>query len=102
MKEFRGRGYAQQAMRLAEEIHGNSRCEFDSLFKIKDIVMRRNVAVFSGNMTHYGDMSQRVRWVLEVFAPNIGVYSIDEASLDLREITNIDFDEYAKRISAQC
>lgn len=36
------------------------------------------------------------------FAPNIGVYSIDEASLDLREITNIDFDEYAKRISAQC
>lgn len=102
MKEFRGRGYAQQAMQLAEEIHGNSRWEFDFLFKIKDIVKRRNVAVFSGNMALYGDMSQRVRWVLEVFAPDIEVYSIDEASLDLREITNIDFDEYAKRISAQC
>lgn len=24
MKEFRGRGYAQQAIQLAEEIHGSS------------------------------------------------------------------------------
>ena len=72
MKEFRGRGYAQQAMQLAEEIHGNSRWEFDSLFKIKDIVKRRNVAVFSGNMAHYGDMSQKVRWVLEVLLRTSG------------------------------
>ena len=74
----------------------------DPLFKIRDIVKRHNVAVFSGNMALYGDMSQRVRWVLEEFAPSIEVYSIDEAFLDLRGITNIDFDEYAKRISAQC
>ena len=71
-------------------------------FKIRDIVRRHNVAVFSGNMALYGDMSQRVRWVLEEFAPGIEVYSIDEAFLDLRGIKNIDFDAYAKRISAQC
>ena len=29
------------------------------LFKIRDIVERHNVAVFSGNMALYGDMSQR-------------------------------------------
>lgn len=71
-------------------------------FKIRDIVRRHNVAVFSGNMALYGDMSQRVRWVLEEFAPGIEVYSIDEAFLDLRGMKNIDFDAYAKRISAQC
>ena len=72
------------------------------LFKIRDIVRRHNVAVFSGNMALYGDMSQRVRWVLEDFAPGIEVYSIDEAFLDLRGMKDVDFDAYAKRISAQC
>lgn len=71
-------------------------------FKIRDIVRRHNVAVFSGNMALYGDMSQRVRWVLEDFAPGIEVYSIDEAFLDLRGMKDVDFDAYAKRISAQC
>ena len=72
------------------------------LFKIRDIVSRHNVAVFSGNMALYGDMSQRVRWVLEEYAPSVEVYSIDECFLDLRGMTNIDFDTYAKEISAQC
>ena len=47
-------------------------------------------------------MSQRVRWVLEDFAPAIEVYSIDEAFLDLRGMTGVDFDAYAKKISAEC
>ena len=74
----------------------------DPFFKIKDIVTRNGVAVFSGNMALYGDMSQRVRWVLEEFAPSIEVYSIDEAFLDLRGMDDMDFDAYAKQISAQC
>jgi DNA polymerase V len=74
----------------------------DPYFKIKHIVERNNVAVFSGNMALYGDMSQRVRWVLEEFAPAIEVYSIDEAFLDLRGVTGVDFDDYAKKISAEC
>lgn len=74
----------------------------DPYFKIRHIVERHNVAVFSGNMALYGDMSQRVRWVLEEFAPAIEVYSIDEAFLDLRGLKGIDFDSYAKAISARC
>ena len=72
------------------------------LFKIRDIVEKHNVAVFSGNMALYVDMSQRVRWVLEEYAPSVEVYSIDECFLDLRGMENIDFDAYAKEISAQC
>ena len=45
----------------------------DPLFKIRDIVKKHNVAVFSGYMALYGDMSQRVRWVLEEYAPSIEV-----------------------------
>ena len=71
-------------------------------FKIRHIVEKNDVAVFSGNMALYGDMSQRVRWVLEEYAPSIEVYSIDEAFLDLRGLKDIDFDAYAKHISQQC
>ena len=74
----------------------------DPFFKIRNLVEKHGVAVFSGNMALYGDMSQRVRWVLEEYAPAVEVYSIDEAFLDLRGINNIDFDKYAKDISAQC
>ena len=35
MKEFRGRGYAQQAIQLAEEIHGSSRWELDTILQEK-------------------------------------------------------------------
>ena len=74
----------------------------DPYFKIKDIIEKNDVAVFSGNMALYGDMSQRVRWVLESFAPSIEVYSIDEAFLDLRGLAIEDLDSYAKLISSEC
>ena len=74
----------------------------DPYFKIRSLVKQHQVTVFSGNMALYGDLSQRVRWVLEEFAPAIEVYSIDEAFLDLRGLKNIDFDQYAKAISQRC
>ncbi len=74
----------------------------DPYFKIRYLIEKHGVAVFSGNMSLYGDMSQRVRWVLGDFAPSVEVYSIDEAFLDLRGIKGVDFDEYAKLISSQC
>ena len=37
MKEFRGKGYAQQAIQLAEEIHGSSGWELDTFYKRKAI-----------------------------------------------------------------
>lgn len=72
------------------------------LFKIRHLVEKHDIAVFSGNMALYGEMSQRVRWVLGEFAPSVEVYSIDEAFLDLRGMNDIDFDAYAKEISTQC
>lgn len=71
-------------------------------FKIKEIIERNNVAVFSGNHSLYGDMSRRIRMTLAEFAPHVEVYSIDEAFLDLRGMESEDFDALAKRISARC
>lgn len=73
----------------------------DPYFKIKDLVERNGVAVFSGNMVLYGDMSQRVKSVLRQSAPGIEIYSIDEAFLDLNGM-DIDFDRFAKDLSAKC
>jgi DNA polymerase V len=74
----------------------------DPLFKIRELVTRHNVAVFSTNMSLYADFSRRVRAVLRESAPFIEVYSIDEAFLDLRGIEGVDFDNFAKTLSARC
>lgn len=74
----------------------------DPYFKIRDLVQKHDVTVFSGNMALYGDMSRRVREVLCEFAPQIEVYSIDEAFLDLRGMDDRDFDSLAKLISQRC
>ena len=73
----------------------------DPLFKIRDIVEKNDVAVFSGNFALYGDMSRRIQEVLRNYSPCIEVYSIDEAFLDLDGI-DVDFDAYAKEISREC
>lgn len=72
------------------------------LFKIRDIVNRHNVAVFSGNMALYGDMSHRVQQTLLEFAPSIERYSIDEAFIDLTGMVDTNFDALAKEISRRC
>lgn len=74
----------------------------EPLFKIKDIVKRHNVAIFSSNMALYSDFSRRIRMILREFAPHIEVYSIDEAFLDLRGVENEDFDDFAKSLSKRC
>lgn len=35
MKEYRGNGYAQKAIQLAEEIHGSSNWELDTILQEK-------------------------------------------------------------------
>ena len=74
----------------------------DPLFKIRELVQKHNIAIFSTNMSLYADFSRRVRAVLRESAPFIEVYSIDEAFLDLRGIEGVDFDNFAKRLSARC
>lgn len=50
-------------------------------FKIKDLCRRLRVRVFSSNYQLYGDISQRVMEVMAQMAPEMQVYSIDEAFL---------------------
>ena len=61
-------------------------------FKIKNIIVKYNINVFSTNFALYGDMSQRVMNILSSYIPSIEIYSIDEAFLDLQDFNykNID------------
>ena len=74
----------------------------DPYFKIREIVEKAHVAVFSSNFALYGNMSARVQEVLRDFAPAVEQYSIDEAFMDLRGLKVDDFDALAKEISARC
>lgn len=67
-------------------------------FKVKDIIKKYNIKVFSSNYTLYGDMSQRIMNTLTKFTPNIEIYSIDEAFLNLNDLGIKDLTKYGKEI----
>jgi len=52
-------------------------------FKVKYICDRHDVAVLSGNHRLYGDMSSRVMAVLASLVPELEIYSVDEAFINL-------------------
>lgn len=52
-------------------------------YQVKALLEQHQVAVFSSNYTLYGDMSRRVMMLLSDFTPELMIYSIDEAFLDL-------------------
>ena len=58
-------------------------------FQIKDEITRHGIEVFSSNYTLYADMSHRVMSILEKIAPAIEIYSIDEAFVDVRGISDL-------------
>lgn len=70
-------------------------------FKIKDLVNKEGVYVFSSNYTLYGDMSRRVMNLLKNYTPKMEVYSIDEAFLDFSGFKQKDLESYAKNIRHQ-
>jgi DNA polymerase V len=55
-------------------------------FQIEDLISQHNVAVFSSNYALYGDMSRRVMQALNEFSPEVEIYSIDEAFMNLSGI----------------
>ena len=59
-------------------------------FKVKDLIEKNHVHVFSSNYALYGDMSERVMNILKSEVENVEVYSIDEAFLDLSEFADRD------------
>ena len=66
--------------------------QLDTLFK------NNNVNVFSSNYALYGDMSSRVMNLLSTFAPEIEVYSIDEAFLKFNGFERFDLQAHGIKI----
>lgn len=67
-------------------------------FKVKDLVEKHNIQVFSSNYALYGDMSNRMMNILHGFSPEIEIYSIDEAFLKLTGFSNFNLTEYGINI----
>ena len=67
-------------------------------FKYKNLFDKQNVTVFSTNFVLYGDMSMRVMSILAEMAPEIEIYSIDEAFLGFKGFELFDIEKYGKEI----
>ncbi len=61
----------------------------EPLFKARYVIERHKVNVFSANFTLYGDISSRVMSILSRYSPEVEIYSVDEAFLDLSGIRDI-------------
>ena len=70
----------------------------DPFFKLSKIIKENDVSVFSSNYALYGNMSQRVMQTLSECAPDMEVYSIDEAFLSFKGFNYIDVEAHARRI----
>ncbi|MGO9473477.1 MAG: Y-family DNA polymerase [Rhodomicrobium sp.] len=71
-------------------------------YHLKRAELKKNgVAVFSSNYTLYGDMSRRVMQTLASFTPELEIYSIDEAFLNLAGFEGGGLDDYARTIRAE-
>ncbi len=67
-------------------------------FKYEKLFMQEGIHVFSCNFTLYGDMSNRVMNVLSHFTPEIEIYSVDEAFLNLKGFELYNLGEYGNNI----
>jgi len=67
-------------------------------FRVKDLVKKNNVHIFSSNYALYGDISRRVMKVIKEFSDKMEIYSIDEAFISLSFVENQRLNEYGKEI----
>ena len=67
-------------------------------FKVKDLVKKNDVQIFSSNYALYGDISRRVMKVIKEFSDKMEIYSIDEAFISLSFVENQRLNEYGKEI----
>ncbi len=70
-------------------------------FKVKNLVQKNKVEVYSSNYALYGDISRRVMKVLKTFSPKVEIYSIDEAFIDLSFIDEKGIEDYGKEIRSR-
>lgn len=68
-----------------------------AFFKVRHLLERHGVTIFSSNYTLYGDISQRVMNTLHNYSPEVEVYSIDEMFLCFDKLP-VDLNSYAREI----
>lgn len=71
------------------------------VFKLREELLQKGVAIFSSNYTLYGDMSERVMKTLAEMVPAMEVYSIDEAFLDLRNMQQRSWKSFAEKLRSR-
>jgi DNA polymerase V len=64
-------------------------------FKVRELLIQHDVAVFSSNFALYGDISSRVMRTLESLVPEVEQYSVDEAFIPLHGALASNADEVA-------
>jgi len=67
-------------------------------FEYEKIFTEKHVNVFSANFALYGDMSQRVMNILSEYSPDIEIYSIDEAFLQLKGFDFLNLKNYGEEM----
>ncbi|MFH2012332.1 MAG: Y-family DNA polymerase [Pseudomonadota bacterium] len=67
-------------------------------FQNEELFRENGVHIFSANFALYGDMSQRVMSILSDFSPDIEIYSIDEAFLQLKGFEKYNLQEYGEKM----
>lgn len=67
-------------------------------FKVKDLCKKHAVAVFSSNFSLYTNMSDRVMLTLSDFTPELEIYSVDEAFLNLKGFEHLGLRAYGRKI----
>ena len=70
----------------------------DPVFKIRDIIKRENITVFSSNYSLYGSLSEKVTSTLLSMVPTIETYSIDESFLNLGEFREREVEPLAREL----
>ena len=70
-------------------------------FKVKELVKKNNVHIFSSNFALYGDISRRVMKILKEFSDKMEIYSIDEAFLNLTFVEQKRLEEFGKEIRSR-
>jgi DNA polymerase V len=70
----------------------------DPVFKIRDLIKRENITLFSSNYAYYGDISNRVVQTLGSMVPTIETYSIDESFLNLGDFHEREVEPLAREL----
>ena len=70
----------------------------DPEFKLRELIRRENIRVFSSNYALYGDLSRRVGDTLSSMVPTVEAYSIDESFLNLGEFNSREVEPLAREL----